>query len=185
MFLQRKHLGCPRGLYKDTLSLDIENKSEITIRQDIPTKTVRDKITNSSGCRWEHGETEFQSLFFGCDKAPWSRQTSNRKHVIRGLLTVSEGESRQSWCRTWEQAGDGRAESSLPDTKAGDRKTEPRVGFRNPKAHHTVTCPPTRPHLLPLLKHFHILENKYQILEPIGPFSIKPPQTGMVLFCCW
>lgn len=152
----RKHLGCPRGLYKDTLSLDIENKSKIAIRQDIPTKTVRVKITNSSGCRWEHGETEFQSLFFGCDKSPRSRQTSNRKHAIGGLLTVSEGRSWQSWCRTWEQAGHGTgAESSLPDPKAGDRKTEPRVGFRNPMAHPTVTCPPTRPHLLSLLKHFH------------------------------
>lgn len=59
MFLQRKHLGCPQGLYKDALSLVIEKIK----------RWLKSKSQAAAGAD-ENKERAFQSLFFVCDKTP-------------------------------------------------------------------------------------------------------------------
>jgi hypothetical protein len=114
-----------------------------------------------------------------------TRATYKTKHLIGGLLTVSEGESMTIMAGTIAAHSQAWCWSSL-QLKHNHKAEDEGCGYKEFITKNSMGCfkpqrspppPPPRPHLLILSKQFHH-GTSIQICEPMGPFSIKSPTTS-------
>lgn len=146
--------------------------------------TAADNLTGTNCTTWAENmdlmiAPDLVTVLLPC-KDTVTQVIDSRKHLIRGLLTVSGGSvrfchgrehgSRQawSWSRIYKPAFDTQHESEKENkTGLGER-------YWNITAHGQCTPSPTRPHLL-ILQKSSFMETKHSKMRSPGSPSYKPP----------